>query len=109
MATTFRNKVVKDIGQVPILAIETDASTRTTVIGCNLANLTEGVVYASILVHDETSIEGYFIKDVMIPPNSSLRAISSGEKLILAPLNQVYVVSNENDSIDAIFSYVEIT
>jgi len=108
MATVFKNKVVKDVGIVPILALETNASTRTTIIGLSLANLKEYVVYASVLIHDDTSVEGYYLKDIIIPPNTSLRALSAGEKLILAPLNQLYVVADEDEALDAIISYVDI-
>lgn len=108
MATIFKNKVVKDVGIAPILALETNASTRTTVIGLSLANLKEYVVYASVLVHDDTSVEGYYLKDIMIPPNTSLRALSAGEKLILAPNNQLYVVADEDEALDAVISYVDI-
>jgi hypothetical protein len=108
MATTFKNKVIKEIGAVPILALETDAGTRSTIIGLSLANLTETVVYASIIVHDDTSVEGFFLKDVPIPPNSSLRALNAGEKLILAPTNQLYLQCNEDEGLDAVISYVDI-
>ena len=66
MATQFKNKVIREIGPVPILALDTDAATRSTIIGLNLANLTDFIVYASVLIHDDTSVEGYFMKDVMI-------------------------------------------
>jgi hypothetical protein len=108
MATTFKNKVIKEVGTVPILAIETDANTRSTVIGISLANLTSAVIYASLLVHDDTSVEGYFIKDVPIPPNSSLRALDAGEKLILATSNQLYCVCDTEEGLDVIISYVDI-
>lgn len=108
MATTFKNKVIKEIGTVPILALETDASTRSTIIGLSLANLTDNAVYASILIGDDTSIEGYFLKDVMVPPNSSLRALSAGEKLILAPENTLTLVADEDEALDAVISYVDI-
>lgn len=108
MATQFKNKVVKDVGIVPILALETDAATRSTIIGLTLTNLTDFIVYASILVHDDTSVEGYFLKDTVIPPNTSLHALSAGEKLILAPTNQLYIVADNNDSLDAVISYVDI-
>jgi hypothetical protein len=108
MATQFKNKVVKEVGTNPIMAIETDASTRSTVIGLSLANLTESVVAVSVLVHDDTSVEGYFMKDVMVPPNTSLRALSAGEKLILAPSNQLYLVANQDEALDAVISYVDI-
>jgi len=108
MATQFKNKVVKDIGSVPILALETDAATRSTIIGLTLTNLQDFIVYASLLVHDDTSVEGYFMKDTIIPPNSSLHALSAGENLILAPTNQLYIVADQNDALDAVISYVDI-
>lgn len=108
MATTFKNKVVKEVGVQPILAIETDANTRSTIVGLSLANLTDFAVKASILIHDDTSVQGYYMKDMLIPPNNSLRALSAGEKLILAPENQLYVVADEDESLDAVISYVDI-
>lgn len=108
MATQFKNKVVREVGPMPILALETDAATRTTIIGLNLANLTDFIVYASILVHDDTSVEGYFMKDVMVPPNGSLHALAAGEKLILAPSNELYLVADQDEALDAVISYVDI-
>lgn len=108
MATTFKNKVIKEIGTAPILSLETNSGTRSTIIGLSLANLTETVIYASILINDDTSVQGYYLKEVPIPPRSSLRAVSAGEKLILAPNNQMYLVADEDESLDAVISYVDI-
>ena len=108
MATQFKNKVIREIGPVPILALDTDAATRSTIIGLNLANLTDFIVYASVLIHDDTSVEGYFMKDVMVPPNTSLHARAAGEKLILAPTNELYLVADQNEALDAVISYVDI-
>ena len=108
MATQFKNKVVTEVGTVPILALETDAATRSTIIGLNMANLTEYVVYASIQVKADDSVIGYFMKDVMVPPNSSLHALAAGEKLILAPTNQLYLMSDQDESLDVVISYVDI-
>lgn len=108
MATTFRNKVIKEVGTVPILALETDANTRSTIVGISVANLLDVPTYISVLVHDDTSVEGYFLKDVIILPNSSLRALNAGEKLILAPENQLYIVAQDNEAVDIVISYVDI-
>jgi hypothetical protein len=108
MATEFLNRVVKEIGTVPVLAMETNSGTRSTIIGLSLANITEFPVFASVLVHDNTSVEAYYMKDVMVPPNTSLRALLGGEKLILAPSNQLYVVADEDESLDVVISYVNI-
>lgn len=108
MATTFKNKVIKEVGILPIIALETDAATRSTIISISLANLSSELVYASVIVKDDTSVEGFFLKDVIIPPNSSLRALSAGEKLILAPDNQLLILANQDEALDAVISYVDI-
>jgi hypothetical protein len=108
MATQFKNKVIKEVGPVPILALDTNASTKSTIIGFNLANLTDFIVYASITIKDDTSVEGYFMKDVLVPPNASMRALAAGEKLILAPSNELYVVADQDEALDLVISYVDI-
>lgn len=108
MATIFKNKVVKDVGALPIIAIETDAATRSTIIGLSLANLTDNVVNVSVILNDDSSVSGYFMKDVMIPANTSLRALSAGEKLILAPSNVLYIQADQDEALDAVISYVDI-
>ena len=108
MATQFKNKVVKNVGTVGIIALETDAATRSTIIGLTLTNLTEFMVKASILIADDTSVQGFYIKDSIIPPDTTLHALSAGEKLILAPSNQLIVQADSNDCLDAVISYVDI-
>jgi hypothetical protein len=108
MASFFKNSVVKEIGTVPVRVAQTTPASRITVIGLSLANLTEDVLTVSVSVKDDTSVTGYYIKDVLIAPQSSLRVVNGGEKFILAPSNELYISSSVSDSIDAIVSYVEI-
>tara|TARA_B100000780_G_scaffold277957_1_gene250012 strand:+ start:1325 stop:1654 length:330 start_codon:yes stop_codon:yes gene_type:complete len=108
MATTFRNKVVKDIGTQKIIAITTNASTRSTIIGISLVNTTKGAVSISLLIGDDASSEGYYLKDVLLPPKGSLKPLGPAEKLILAPNNTLLLQSNKADSVDAVLSYVDI-
>ena len=108
MATFFRNKVVKEIGTTDEIALTTDSATRSTVIGLSLANLTEYPIYASVKVVDDASVAGFYLKEIMIPAESSLRALSAGEKLVLAPDNQLLINSNQPESLDAVISYVDI-
>ena len=108
MATFFRNTVTKEVGTVPVRVLETTPTTRATVIGMSLANLSASVITASVLLQDDTSVTGYYLKDVIIPPQSTLKAINGGEKLILSTSNQLYVVSNQSNALDVITTYVEI-
>lgn len=109
MATFFRNKVIKNVGTIPVEVYETSPSQRATVIGLSLTNLTQSFVYVDVLIEDDTSVTGYYLKDTLLPANTSLRVVATGEKLILAPENKILVRSSIDDSVDAVMSYVEIT
>jgi hypothetical protein len=109
MATFFRNNVIKQIGLKPVEILATTPANRATVIGLSLTNLTTSFVYCSVLIQDDTSVTGYYLKDTLLPANTSLRVVSTGEKLIVAPENKLLVQASVNDSIDAVLSYVEIT
>jgi hypothetical protein len=108
MATQFKNKIIQQVGAQQIVALQTDAATRSTIVGLTLANLTDFIVYASVLIKADDSAVGYFLKNVIIPPNSSLHALAAGEKLILAPSNELYIVADRNEALDAVISYVDI-
>lgn len=109
MATFFKNTVAKNIGQIPTDILTTTPANRATVIGLSLTNLTSDFVYVSIFIEDDTSVRGYYLKDTVLPANTSLRAVNQGEKLIIAPSNTLLVQSSVNDSLDVVLSYVEIT
>lgn len=109
MSTVFKNKVVKEIGTEPVEVLVTIPTNRVTVIGLSLTNLTNDFVYVSVLIEDDTSISGYYLKDTVLPANTSLRAVNQGEKLIVAPENKLLVQASVDDSVDVVLSYVEIT
>ena len=108
MATLFKNKVVNTVGVLPVDVYETDASTRATVIGMSLTNLTQSFVYVDVLMQDDTSVTGYYLKQALLPANTSLRVVATGEKLIIAPSNKLQVKSSIDDSVDVVVSFVEI-
>ena len=109
MATTFKNKNIVQIGTVPVEILSTTAAQRATIVGMSITNLTDSFVYVTVLVDDDTSVQGHFLIDVLVPANTSLRAVNGGEKLILAPSNNLSVKASVSDSVDVLLSYVEIT
>lgn len=108
MANFFKNKVVNEVGTTPVTLYEAGASTRGTVIGLSMANLTDSNILGSVTVTDDVGTTGYFVKDVIIPPNSSLRVVNGGEKLIIAPNNIIKASASQDASLDVVMSYVEI-
>jgi hypothetical protein len=112
MATYFRNRLESEIGTSEVEVIAVATASRVTVIGMSLTNLTDDIIRATIRIENTEvlapSNTAFFIKDVIIQPNQSLRVVNGGEKLVLAGDMKVYVKSNTVDSMDFVASYVEI-
>jgi len=110
MPTVFKHSLVTQIGTNPTDVLEIGNGVRATVIGCNLANVTEyDVIVADVLVVGADTTSSYYVKGLAIPPNTSVKLITQGEKLILPENTELRIVSDTADSIDATISYVEIS
>jgi hypothetical protein len=110
MPTVFKHALVTQIGTNPTDVVEIGGGVRATVIGCNLANVTDyDVIVADVLVVGADTTTSYYIKGLAIPPNTSVKLITQGEKLILPENTELRIVSDTADSIDATVSYVEIS
>jgi len=110
MPTVFRHSLVTQIGTIPTDIVEIGAGVRATVIGCNLANITDyDTVVADLQVIGADTTVSYYVRGLIIPPNSSVKVITQGEKLILPETTGLRLVSDTPDSIDATVSYVEIS
>lgn len=110
MPTVFKHSLVTQVGTSPTDIVEVPGGVRATVIGCNLANVSDydTVVVDVQIVGADTTVS-YYVKGIPIPPGSSLKLITQGEKLILPELTELRLVSDTPDSIDATVSYVEIS
>lgn len=108
MAVNLKNKVIKNVGTVPQTILTTGPTDKITVIGLSVTNLLQSFVYVDILIADDTSVQGYYLKQTLVSANTSLRAVNQGEKLVIAPSNELIIVSNTDDSVDVICSFAEI-
>jgi hypothetical protein len=110
MPTVFKHTTQTEIGTTPEDVLKIPAGVRATVIGCNIANVTEyDTVSVNVFVVDENSTQAHYVKGLPIPPNTSVKIITNGEKLILPETSGIRVVSDTEDSIDTTISYVEIS
>jgi hypothetical protein len=110
MPTVFKHSLVTQIGTVPTDVVTVGAGVRATVIGCNLANITEyDTIIADIQVIGADTTVSYYVKGLAIPPNTAVKVITQGEKLILPETTGLRITSNTTDSIDVTVSYVEIS
>ena len=110
MPTLFRHAVNTGIGTTPEDILQIPLVVRATVIGMNVANITDyDTAVVDIFVIDENSTQAYYVRGLTISPNSSAKVITQGEKLILPETAGLRIVSDTADSIDVTVSYVEIS
>lgn len=110
MPTTFKHAVNKNIGTTPVDVVQIPVGFRATVIGCNIANVTEyDNVSVDVFVVSEDSEQATYVKGLTISPNSAVKIITNGEKLILPETAGLGIKSDTADSIDVVVSYVEIS
>jgi hypothetical protein len=110
MATVFKNVLSTGLSTSPTTVLTTNGSATTTVIGLSLTNITSNIVQVNIQLQDTVaSTTAYYIYGLTIPPNSSARVVSGGEKLNLGPLTNMIITSNTTTSLDLVMSWVEIS
>jgi hypothetical protein len=110
MPTVFRHAVNTGIGTEPVDILQIQEGVRATVIGCNLANITDyDTAVVNVYVVDENSTQAHYVRGLVIPPNTSVKIVTQGEKLILPETAGIRVVSDTENSIDSTVSYVEIS
>jgi hypothetical protein len=110
MPTVFKHSLVTQVGTVLTDVLTIGGGVRATVIGCNLANITEyDTVIADLFVVGSDTTASHYVKGLVIPPNTSVKVITQGEKLILPETTGLRLISDTEDSIDVTISYVEIS
>ena len=110
MPTLFRHAVNTDIGTTPVDVLQIPLGVRATVIGMNIANVTDfDTAVVDVYIIDENSTQAHYVRGLSISPNSTAKIITQGEKLILPETAGIRIVSDTEDSIDSVISYVEIS
>lgn len=110
MPTLFKHAITTAVGITPINVLEIAAGVRATVIGCNIANVTDfDTAVVNMFVIDETSTQATYARGIIIPPNSTVKVITQGEKLILPGTTAIRIESDTESSVDVTISYVEIS
>jgi hypothetical protein len=110
MPTLFRHAVTTSVGTTPVDVLQIPLGVRATVIGCNIANVTDyDTVVVNMYVVDENSTQATYVRGIIIAPNSSVKVITQGEKLILPATSGIRIETDTEDSVDVTISYVEIS
>ena len=68
-----------------------------------------GLFKDDVYIIDENSTQAHYVRGLSISPNSTAKIITQGEKLILPETAGIRIVSDTEDSVDCVISYVEIS
>jgi len=110
MPTLFRHAITTSVGVTPVDVLQIPEGVRATVIGCNIANVTDyDTVVVNMYVIDDNSTQATYVRGLVIAPNTSVKVITQGEKLILPATSGIRIETDTEDSVDVTISYVEIS
>jgi hypothetical protein len=103
MSTIFKNKLANNLGTSPTTVLTSSASATTTVIGLSFTNVTSSIILVSVQLQDTVaSTTAYFVQNVIVPPNTSVRLINGGERLVLGASTNVIVTVNTATFLDLV-------
>jgi len=108
MSNQFNKVLTVGIGTTPTTVYSTNSTTKSTVIGINIANTSSADISVDITLTDENSLTGYIVKGVTVPANQSLAAMGGDQKLVMIGSNILRVTSSVASSADVIVSVLEI-
>ena len=109
MANTLKNAVYNGANtsaNANMAVYTAPASTRAVVIGLTLANTASSQITASIKLSAGQTV--FLAKNIPIPSGSSFEFMA-GNKIIMLTGNTISVSSNTANSLDTVFSFMEIT
>ena len=110
MPTLFRHAITTSVGTTPVDVLQIPEGVRATVIGCNIANVTDyDTVVVNMYVIDDNSTQATYVRGLVIAPNTSVKVITQGEKLILPATSGIRIETDTENSVDVTISYVEIS
>ena len=110
MPKIFKKEVVTVKGTEPVDILQIIAGVRATIVGLNLANTSDfDMAVVNVYVIDESSTVANYARQIPIPPGSSAKVITNGERLILPETAGMRIECDTDNCIDASISYVEIT
>lgn len=110
MPSVFKQAAHTSIGTTKTEVLSIQNGFRATIIGFNVANITDyDVISITVTLRDSADNESVYIKNLPVAPNSSVKLVTNGEKLIIPAGHKVDITCNVEDSADVVISYVELS
>lgn len=114
MANAFKTFTARDIdtaatGKTTLYTCP--ASTETTIIGLNVANILTSSITVTVALVDGggANPETRIVKDAIVPVGSSLVAVGGDQKIVMNATDILKIYASADNSCDAVLSVLEIS
>jgi hypothetical protein len=102
MATSFINAVARQVGTQAVVVYTVPAQTKAILIGCNLANITGGIVPVNLVLR-KASGDSFIVKAMRVG-NGENAEVMRGNKLVMQAGDALVATSALDGSLDVIAS-----
>jgi hypothetical protein len=106
MATSFINATAKGVGATATVVFEAPAGVKAILIGCNLANVSNGILPVSLFVRKINGDEFFIIKNKRVG-NGENEEVMKGNKLVIEAQDKLMAVTAVDSGFDVIASVLK--
>ena len=109
MANSFKTVTDTAVGTSPATIYTCPASTETTIIGLNIANILSSSITVDVQLENNDGDNVYIVKSAIVPVGSSLVAVGGDQKIVLNSSDILKVTASQASAVDVTLSILEIS
>lgn len=109
MANTFKLDTSAAVGTTATSVYTCPASTATTIIGLNVANVLLSDITIDVEVVNNDGDRVYLVKNAPVPTGSSIVAVGGDQKVVLEESDSLEVSASSDSAADVVLSLLEIS
>lgn len=109
MANAFKTVTDTAVGTSAATIYTCPASTETTIIGMNVANILTSSITVDIQLENNDGDNVYILKDAIVPVGSALVAVGGDQKIVMNASDVLKVTASQASAADVTLSILEIT
>lgn len=106
MATSFINATAKGVGATAVVVFESPTGVKAILIGCNLANISNGILPVSLYIRKPNGDEFFVVKNKRIG-NGENEEVMKGNKMVLEAGDKLMAVTAIPEGFDVIASVLK--
>ena len=109
MANAFKTVTDTGVGTSAATIYTCPASTETTIIGLNIANILSSSITIDVQLENNDGDNVYIVKSAIVPVGSSLVAAGGDQKIVMNAADVLKVTASQATAADVTLSVLEIT